>query len=177
MSALDLSIVARRVLDRVVFIATAAAYPPCRDPSSSSEERELFRFSYWTTASHLDQAIQLALGICPFAQPSLPASAACLGEELVESLRLTASSEASLFPSQQADSSSSTSTAPWVSSRLNTLAVQFIAWEIGRRVTTSADPATPPSSGVSPPSSDSLANVSTESPASSIGSSQSENDS
>ena len=169
MSARDLGVVARRVLYRAVFIATAAVYPPCRDSSSSSEERELFRVSYWTTVAHLDQAIQLSLGICPFAQPSLPASAACLGEELVETLRL--------LPLQQADSSSSTSAVPWVSSRLNTLAVQFIAREIGRRVTTSADPATPPSSVVSSPSSDSLANVSTESPPSSSGSSQSEDES
>ena len=174
MSSRDLGVVAKRVLDRAVFIATAAVYSPCRDSSSSAEEREIFRVSYWTSVAQFDQAIQLSLGICPFTQPLLPASAACLGEELVETLRLAASPEDPPLPVQQADSSSSTSSVPWVSSRLNSLAVQFIAREISRQETLSAEVETPPSSVISSPSSDSLANVSTESPPSSCGLGQSD---
>ena len=74
MSFRDLGVVAKRVLDRAVFIATAAVYPPCRDSSSSAEEREAFRVSYWSSVAQFDQAIQLSLGICPFAQPLLPAT-------------------------------------------------------------------------------------------------------
>ena len=173
MSVRDLGVVARRVLDRAVFIATAAAYPSCRDSSSSPEERELFRVSYWTTVARLDQAIQLSLGICPFAQPFLPASVVCLGEELVATLSLPLTEDPSLVV-PQVDGSSSASTVPWVSSRLNSLAVQFIAREISRQETFSAAVETPPSSVISSPSSDSLANVSTESPPSSCGLGQSD---
>ena len=168
MSSRDLGVVAKRVLDRAVFIATAAVYPPCRDSSSSVEEREAFRVSYWSSVAQHDQAIQLSLGICPFAQPLLPASAVCLGEELVETLSLALTEDPSLIV-PQVDGSSSASTVPWVSSRLNSLAVQFIAREISRQETFSAAVETPPSSVFSSPSSDSLANVSTESPPSSCG--------
>ena len=173
MSSRDLGIVAKRVLDRAVFIATAAVYPPCRDSSSSAEEREAFRVSYWSSVAQLDQAIQLSLGICPFAQPLLPASAVCLGEELVATLSLALTEDPSLLVPRE-DGSSSASTVPWVSSRLHSLAVQFIAREISRQATFSAAVETPPSSVFSSPSSDSLANVSTESPPSSCGLGQSD---
>ena len=169
MSTRELGVVAKRVLDRAVFIATAAVYPPCRDSSSSAEEREAFRVSYWSSVAQFDQAIQLSLGICPFAQPLLPASAICLGEELVATLSLAASTEDPSLLVPQVDGSSSASTVPWVPSRLNSLAVQFIAREISRQETYSAAVETPPSSVLSSPSSDSLANVSTESPPSSCG--------
>ena len=168
MSFRDFGVVAKRVLDRAFFIATAAVYPPCRDSSSSAEEREVFRVSYWSSVAQFDQAIQLSLGICPFAQPFLPASVVCLGEELVETLSLPLTEDPSLVV-PQVDGSSSASTVPWVPSRLNSLAVQFIAREISRQETYSAAVETPPSSVLSSPSSDSLANVSTESPPSSCG--------
>ena len=185
MSTPDLGLVARRVLNRSVFVASALAFPPCRDSSCSREDREVFRVSYWTTVFRLDQEIQLALGICPFTLPCLPAPVACLGDELAASLLWTASLEASLLHSAQEAGSNSDhavnpsprSSVPWVSSRINTNAQDFIAWEVDRSASVQANPVTPVSSVVSSPSSDSLANISTESPVSSDGAGLSEDDS
>ena len=101
MSTPDLCLVARRVLDRAVFIASAHASSPGRDSSYSFEEREAFRVSYWTTVLGLDQEIQLALGICPFTLPCLPASVACLGDKLAALLLQTPSIQEAGLSSDQ----------------------------------------------------------------------------